>query len=67
MKKSLLVAALVAVALSACGKKEESQDVSEAAASMPTVMVEASETASAPAEVNVEVVASAPVEGSEAK
>lgn len=68
MKKSLLVAALVAVALSACGKKDESQDASEVAASMPAVMVEASETTSAPvADVNVQVVASTPADASAAK
>lgn len=66
MKKSLLVAAMLAVALSACGKKDESMDASEVAASMPAVM-EASETSSASADVNVQVVASTPVDASAAK
>lgn len=63
MKQSLLVAAMLAVALSACGKKEGTLDASDVAASVPAVEV-TEVIASTPApvvDINVNA-ASAPVE-----
>lgn len=64
MKQSLLVAAMLAVALSACGKKDGAMDASDAAASVPAV--EASEAVATAPVVDITVNASVPADASAA-
>lgn len=64
MKRSLLVAALLAVALTACGKKEEATTALPAPATAPALPAAAPEN---PAETPKAADASAPVIAPEAK